>query len=92
MFSSVCNCNFVICIVKYTHTCALGTGFKLVLLYVSTQQDNPVTWPFFTLTHFGALHYSSGVFLVCLFPYLANDTHILALAHIVSLTINQFAS
>ncbi len=20
----VCNCNFVICIVKYTHTCALG--------------------------------------------------------------------
>jgi hypothetical protein len=26
----VCNCNFVICTVKYTHTCALGTGFKLV--------------------------------------------------------------
>ncbi len=29
----VCNCNFVICIVKYTHTCALGTGFKLVYMY-----------------------------------------------------------
>jgi hypothetical protein len=27
----VCNCNFVICTVKYTHTCALGIGFKLVL-------------------------------------------------------------
>jgi len=26
----VCNCNFVICTIKYTHTCALGTGFKLV--------------------------------------------------------------
>jgi hypothetical protein len=26
----VCNCNFVICTVKYTHTCALGTEFKLV--------------------------------------------------------------
>jgi len=26
----VCNCNFVICTVKYTHSCALGTGFKLV--------------------------------------------------------------
>ncbi len=26
----VCSCNFVICTVKYTHTCALGTGFKLV--------------------------------------------------------------
>jgi len=26
----VCNCNFVICTVKYTHTCALGTGLKLV--------------------------------------------------------------
>jgi hypothetical protein len=26
----VCSCNFVICIVKYTHTCALGMGFKLV--------------------------------------------------------------
>jgi hypothetical protein len=24
----VCNCNFVICTVKYTHTCALGTGFN----------------------------------------------------------------
>ncbi len=28
----VCSCNFVICTVKYTHTCALGTGFKLVYL------------------------------------------------------------
>jgi hypothetical protein len=26
----VCSCNFVICTVKYTHTCALGRGFKLV--------------------------------------------------------------
>jgi hypothetical protein len=26
----VCSCNFVICTIKYTHTCALGTGFKLV--------------------------------------------------------------
>jgi hypothetical protein len=24
----VCNCNFVICTVKYTHICALGTAFK----------------------------------------------------------------
>jgi hypothetical protein len=28
----VCSCNFVICTVKYTHTCALGTGFKLVII------------------------------------------------------------
>ncbi len=28
----VCSCNFVICTVKYTHTCALGTGFKLGFL------------------------------------------------------------
>jgi hypothetical protein len=88
MFSSVCNCNFVICIVKYTQACALGTGFKLVLLYVNTQQDNPLTWPLFTLTHFGVFHYSSRVFLLCLFPYLANDTHILAFPHIVSLTFD----
>jgi hypothetical protein len=26
-----CSCNFVICTVKYTHTCALGTEFKLVI-------------------------------------------------------------
>jgi hypothetical protein len=26
----ICNCNFVICTVKYTHTCALGTWFKLM--------------------------------------------------------------
>ncbi len=26
----VCSCNFVVCTVKYTHTYALGTGFKLV--------------------------------------------------------------
>jgi len=26
----VCNCNFVICTVKCTQTCAVGTGFKLV--------------------------------------------------------------
>ncbi len=25
----VCNCNFVICTVKYTHTCVLGRGFNL---------------------------------------------------------------
>jgi len=24
----VCSCNFVICTVKYTHTCALGMGFS----------------------------------------------------------------
>jgi len=30
----VCNCKFVIYIVKYTHTCALGTWFKLVSLYL----------------------------------------------------------
>ncbi len=28
----VCSCNFVICNVKYTHTCALGTGFKLIFI------------------------------------------------------------
>jgi hypothetical protein len=28
----ICSYNFVICTVKYTHTCALGTGFKLVQL------------------------------------------------------------
>jgi hypothetical protein len=27
----VCNYNFVTCTVKYTHTCASGTGFKLVV-------------------------------------------------------------
>jgi hypothetical protein len=30
----VCNCKFVICTVKYTHTYALGTWFKLVSLYL----------------------------------------------------------
>jgi hypothetical protein len=29
----VCSCNFVICTIKYTHTCALRTGFKLVYIY-----------------------------------------------------------
>jgi len=28
----VYNCNFVICTIKYTHTCALGTRFKLVMI------------------------------------------------------------
>ncbi len=28
----VYSCNFVICTVKYTHTCALSTGFKLVIV------------------------------------------------------------
>jgi hypothetical protein len=30
----VCSCNFVICTVKYTHTCALGMGFKLAVVYM----------------------------------------------------------
>ncbi len=30
----VCSCNFVICTVKYTHTCALGMGFKLIKYYI----------------------------------------------------------
>jgi len=29
----VCNCNFVILSIKYTHTCALSTGFKYVGLH-----------------------------------------------------------
>jgi hypothetical protein len=29
----VCNCNFVILFVKYTHTCALSTGFKYIGLH-----------------------------------------------------------
>jgi hypothetical protein len=35
----VCSCNFVICIVKYTHTCALGMGFKLVQQYITKKVD-----------------------------------------------------
>jgi len=33
-----------------------------------------------------------GVFFSCLFPFLTNDTHILNLTHVISLTFNQFAS
>jgi hypothetical protein len=41
----VCNCNFVICTIKYTHTCALGTGFKLVFHIGRTYH----MWVVFTL-------------------------------------------
>jgi len=36
----ICNCNFVICTIKYTHTYALGTGFELVSLM--RQMNNPI--------------------------------------------------
>ncbi len=28
----ICTCNFVICTIKYTHTCALGARFKLIII------------------------------------------------------------
>jgi hypothetical protein len=41
----VCSCNFVICTIKYTHTCALGTGFKLVLINAATLAPRVSNWP-----------------------------------------------
>ncbi len=38
--SVVCSCNFVICTVKYTDTCALGMGFKLVFSYMAIGPAN----------------------------------------------------
>jgi hypothetical protein len=32
----VCNCYFVICTVKYTHTCVLGMRFKLIFMNIHT--------------------------------------------------------
>jgi hypothetical protein len=56
-----------------------------------------MTWqpsygPLFALIHFQVLCYFLGVFSSCLFPSLANDTHIIGLAHVISLTFDHFAS
>jgi hypothetical protein len=55
-------------------------------------QGGLVARPFFALAHFLAFHYSLKVFLSCLFPSLANQTHILSPAHVISLIIHHFAS
>jgi hypothetical protein len=48
--------------------------------------------PLFALVHFPILHYSSRVFPSCLFLSLFDDTHILGLAHVVSLALSHFAT
>jgi hypothetical protein len=48
--------------------------------------------PFFALTHFHVLRYSLKVFHLCFFPSMANNTHILNLTHVITLTFDHFAS
>jgi hypothetical protein len=43
----VCNYNFVICTVKCTQTCALGTGFKLVYIHILFEGYFSNVTPFF---------------------------------------------
>jgi hypothetical protein len=53
---------------------------------VGTHQGNLLTKPPFALVHFRTnLHFSLGVF-----PSLANDTHILGLAHVISFVFDYF--
>jgi hypothetical protein len=48
--------------------------------------------PFFAFAHFHALHCFSTVFFSCFFFSLANDTHIVDLAQVVSFVFDHFAS
>jgi hypothetical protein len=58
---------------------------------MGTHQGDLFIRLFFALVQFHVLHYSSGV--PCYFLLsLANDTHILDLAHVVSLAFDHFAS
>jgi hypothetical protein len=45
--------------------------------------------PSFAFAHFCALHCSSKVFFLCFFFSLTNDTHIVDLAHVVSLVVDH---
>ncbi len=47
---------------------------------------------FFAFAHFHALHRSFGVFFLCLFFSLTNDTHIVDPTHAVSLAFDHFSS
>jgi hypothetical protein len=53
---------------------------------------DPFTWLLFALVRFCILRYSLGVFLLCLFFSLTNDTHILDHAHVISFAFDNFAS
>jgi hypothetical protein len=47
---------------------------------------------FFAFTHLCDLHCSLEVFFLCFFFSLANDTHIIDLAHVFFLVFDHFAS
>jgi hypothetical protein len=48
--------------------------------------------PLFALIHFRDLHYFLGFSYSCFFISLANDTHILSLAHVIALAFDYFVS
>jgi hypothetical protein len=59
----------------------------VILFFVGIHQGDQLTRPLFALVHFRTnLHFSSGVF-----PSLADDTHILGLAHVISFVFDHFA-
>ncbi len=64
----------------------------VILSSMGTCHGNSLARPRFALSHFHTLCYSSRVFPLCLFPSLANDIHILNLAHVISLAFDHFAS
>jgi hypothetical protein len=45
--------------------------------------------PLFTLVHFHALRYSLGVFPLCFFLSLTNNTHIFGIAQVVSFAFDH---
>jgi len=66
-----------------------GLCLSFLLLWAHAK-DDLFTRLIFSLAHFHALSYFLGVFSLCVFPSLANNTHILGLTHVVSLAFDHF--
>jgi hypothetical protein len=73
----------------YSH-CNHEKDLIIIPFAMGTHQGGPLRGTLFALAHFRALHSIVSHFLSCLFPFIANDTHIIGPPSIVSFAYEHF--
>jgi hypothetical protein len=75
----------------FSHHFIIGNLF-IIQSFIGTRQGDLMGGPLFVLIHFHALCSSTSLFPSCLFPSVANDTHIIGPTLIVSQVFHHFSS
>jgi hypothetical protein len=73
----------------YNH-CNCEGDVTIIPFAMGTYQGDPLGGALFASTHFKALHFITSQFPFCLFPSIANDTHIIVPLSIISSAYEHF--